>query len=64
MADVELQTTINQTPMKEMVEYVNITTDPKRYIGAVLSEHGYADGFDPADWTFLTSAPGQLDDNW
>lgn len=52
----EIQKMINQTPMKEMVEFVTITTDPKRDTGPVLSDYGNAHGLDPANWVFLTSA--------
>jgi protein SCO1/2 len=43
----ELQTMINQTPMKAMVAFVTITTDPQRDKGAVLSDYGQAHGLDP-----------------
>lgn len=59
----ELQTMINQTPMKAMVEFVTITTDPKRDTGPVLSEYGQAHGLDPLNWVFLTAAPGQPEDS-
>lgn len=59
----ELQTMINRTPMKAMVEFVTITTDPKRDRGTVLSEYGQAHGLDPVNWMFLTAAPGQSEDN-
>jgi len=58
----ELQTMINQTPMKAMVEFVTITTDPKRDTGPVLNEYGQAHGLDPVNWVFLTAAPGQPED--
>ncbi len=59
----ELQTMINQTPMKAMVEFVTITTDPKRDMGPVLTEYGQAHGLDPANWVFLTAAPDQPEDS-
>jgi protein SCO1/2 len=39
---------INQTPMKEMVAFVTITTDPKRDRGPLLNDYGKAHGLDPA----------------
>lgn len=54
---------INQTPMKEMVEFVTITTDPKRDAGLVLRDYGKAHGLDPANWVFLTSAPDKPEDS-
>lgn len=58
----EIQKMINQTPMKEMVEFVTITTDPKRDNGPVLRDYGEAHGLDPANWVFLTSAPDRPED--
>ncbi|CAN7386572.1 SCO family protein [Pararhizobium sp. LjRoot235] len=59
----ELQTMINQTPMKAMVEFVTITTDPKRDTGPVLSDYGEAHGLDPVNWEFLTVATDQPEDS-
>lgn len=59
----ELQTMINQTPMKAMVEFVTITTDPKRDTGPVLNDYGQAHGLDPVNWVFLTAAPDQPEDS-
>lgn len=58
----ELQAMINLTPMKKMVEFVTITTDPKRDTGSVLRDYAEAHGLDPANWTFLTSAPQESED--
>lgn len=58
----ELQAMINQTPMKGMVEFVTITTDPKHDTGSVLKEYGEAHGLDPVNWAFLTSAPDKPED--
>ncbi|CAN7661944.1 SCO family protein [Pararhizobium sp. LjRoot255] len=58
----EIQKMVNQTPMKEMVEFVTITTDPKRDNGPVLSDYGEAHGLDPVNWVFLTSAPDRPED--
>lgn len=54
-----LQAMINKTPMKDMVEFVTITTDPKRDTGQVLTDHGSAHGLDPVNWMFLTAGPEQ-----
>ena len=59
----ELQAMINQTPMKAMVEFVTITTDPKRDTGEVLRDYGKAHGLDPVNWVFLTAAPDQPEDS-
>jgi protein SCO1/2 len=58
----ELQTMINQTPMKAMVAFVTITTDPQRDRGTVLSDYGQAQGLDPVNWMFLTAPPDQPED--
>ncbi|XNO42104.1 SCO family protein (plasmid) [Sinorhizobium meliloti] len=59
----ELQTMINQTPMKTVVQFVTITTDPKRDKGPVLREYGQAHGLDPVNWVFLTASPDQPEDS-
>jgi protein SCO1/2 len=58
----QLQGMINQTPMKAVVEFVTITTDPKRDTGQVLRDYGQAHGLDPVNWMFLTASPGQPED--
>lgn len=59
----QLQAMINQTPMKAMVEFVTVTTDPKRDTGHVLRDYGRAHGLDPVNWMFLTAAPDQPEDS-
>jgi protein SCO1/2 len=59
----QLQGMINQTPMKTLVEFVTITTDPKRDTGHVLRAYGQAHGLDPVNWMFLTAAPDQPEDS-
>ncbi len=51
----EVQDMINQTPMRETVVFVSITTDPVRDTPEVLRAYGPAHGLDPANWMFLTS---------
>ncbi|WP_331374764.1 SCO family protein [Sinorhizobium chiapasense] len=58
----EIQKMINQTPMKEIVEFVTITTNPKHDTGAVLRDYGEAHGLDPVNWVFLTSSPDKPED--
>jgi protein SCO1/2 len=57
-----LQAMINQTPMRERVTFITITTDPLRDTGAVLAEYGEAHGADLSNWLFLTTRPGQPED--
>ena len=54
----DIQTMINQTPMKDMVEFITITTDPSNDTPDILAAHGPANGFDPTNWRFLTIRPG------
>lgn len=58
----EIQAMVNQTPMKDQVQFVSITTDPKRDTAEVLRGYGPAHGLDPANWVFLTARPGQPED--
>src|SRR6516225_4477329 len=58
----EIQSMVNQSPMKQQVEFVTITTDPSRDRGDVLAEYGRMHGLDPVNWVFLTTAPDQSED--
>ncbi|HEX9569508.1 MAG TPA: SCO family protein, partial [Rhodospirillales bacterium] len=51
----EIQEMVNQTPMREQVRFVTITSDPKRDISDVMREYGKSHGLDPVNWMFLTS---------
>jgi len=50
-----IQQQINTTPMRDIVEFVAVTTDPERDTPDVLRGYGPAHGLDPANWRFLTS---------
>ena len=56
-AIASIQEAINPTPMKGLVQFVTITTDPKRDTPAVMKTYGPEHGLDPANWVFLTSGP-------
>jgi protein SCO1/2 len=58
----EIQSMVNQTPMKAQVQFVTITTDPKRDTPDVLRAYGEQHRLDPANWTFLTTGSGQPED--
>ena len=58
----EIQDMVNASPSKEQVRFVTITTDPQRDTPEVLREYGPAHGLKPANWIFLTTAPGQPED--
>lgn len=50
-----VQGVVNQTPMRDLVRFVSVTTDPERDTPEVLRAYGEARGLDPANWVFLTS---------
>ena len=54
-----LQDEINRTPMRDLVEFVAITTDPEQDTPGILKDYGPAQGLDPANWVFLTKTPDQ-----
>jgi protein SCO1/2 len=58
----EVQEMVNRTPMKELVQFVTITTDPAKDTAEVLRDYGPAHGLDPANWVFLTTLPDQPED--
>jgi len=51
----EIQEMINISPMRDLVQFVTITTDPKNDTPEVMREYGPARGLDSVNWTFLTS---------
>jgi len=57
---VDIQNMINKTPMRDLVEFVTVTTDPKNDTFEIMKEFGPARGLDPYNWTFLTSGPDRL----
>jgi protein SCO1 len=58
----EVQGMINQTPMKDRVQFVSITTDPSNDTSDVLKAYGSAHGLDPVNWRFLTAGSNQPED--
>ena len=53
----EIQRGINITPMKDLVQFITITTDPERDTPDVMRAYGTNREFDPVNWRFLTSGP-------
>jgi protein SCO1/2 len=51
---------INPTPMRDLVRFVTITTDPKNDTPEVMRKYGPARGLEPVNWMFLTSGPEKL----
>ena len=59
----EIQKMVNITPMKSMVQFISVTTDPSRDKGQALTEFGKNHGLDPVNWIFLTAAKGASEDS-
>lgn len=57
-----IQEMVNQTPMRELVQFVTITTDPEHDTPEVMRAYGPAHGLDSVNWMFLTSGPDQPED--
>src|SRR5918996_3571759 len=58
----KIQEMVNQTPMRELVQFLTITTDPEHDSPEVMRDYGPAHGLDPVNWTFLTSGPDRPQD--
>lgn len=58
----EVQGMVNASPMKGLVQFVSITTDPEHDGPEVLRGYGAVHGLDAANWVFLTAAVGQPED--
>ena len=52
-----IQEQVNQTPMRELVQFITITTDPEQDTVELLKKYGLTHGLDPINWTMLTSGP-------
>lgn len=53
----EVQAMVNQTPMRDQVRFISITTDPETDTPQAMRDYGPAHGLDRANWVFLTSGP-------
>jgi protein SCO1/2 len=58
----DVQEKVNVSLMKDMVQFVTVTTDPKADTPEVMRSYGEAHGLDPVNWTFLTVPPGAPED--
>ena len=56
----EIQQMVNRTPMRDGVQFVTITSDPKRDTPEIMQVYGAAHGLDLVNWTILTSGPERL----
>lgn len=57
----KVQEQLNGTPMRDLVQFLTITTDPVNDTPEVLKSYGPARGLDPVNWVFLTSGPEEPD---
>lgn len=60
LADV--QERINASMMRDMVQFITVTTDPVTDTSDVLRSYGEAHELDPSNWQFLTVRPGDPED--
>lgn len=58
----QIQAMIDRTPMRDQVEFVSITVNPSQDTPEILDKYGPQHGFDPRNWVFLTTRPGQPED--
>ncbi len=58
----EVQNKVNDTPMKDRVQFLTVTTDPAKDTREVLEGYGPLHGLDARNWMFLTTTPGQPED--
>ena len=58
-AIAEVQLLVNDTPMKDRVAFITVTTDPANDTAEVMKEYGPAHGLDAVNWTFLTTTEGE-----
>ncbi|MBT1160249.1 SCO family protein [Aminobacter anthyllidis] len=58
----EVQKLVNDTPMKDRVTFVMVTTDPSNDTADVLRSYGPAHGLDPVNWLFLTTIQDEPED--
>lgn len=56
-----IQSSINAGPMKNLVQFISITTDPLNDTPDVLRDYAELHGLDPENWSFLTKTPDQPD---
>ncbi|MBS3651871.1 SCO family protein [Pseudaminobacter sp. 19-2017] len=54
-----VQSMVNATPMKDMVQFLTVTTDPAADSPEILKAYGPSHGLDPRNWMFLTTRDGQ-----
>ncbi|MFZ3584089.1 SCO family protein [Loktanella sp. DJP18] len=57
-----IQASINNGPMKDLVRFISVTTDPVNDTPDVLRDYADLHGLDTSNWVMLTKTPDQTDD--
>ena len=57
-----IQASINDGSMKDLVQFISITTDPVNDTPDVLRDYADRHGFDQSNWVILTKQPDQAED--
>ena len=57
-----IQDMISQTPMKDRVQFISVTTDPATDTLDIMRDYGPARGLKATNWTFMTTTSGQTED--
>ena len=57
-----IQASINDGPLKNLIQLISITTDPVNDTPDVLRDYGELHGLDPENWVLLTKTPDQPED--
>ncbi|HJU19235.1 MAG TPA: SCO family protein [Stellaceae bacterium] len=55
----KIQGMIDRTPLRRQVQFVSISINPTKDTLPFMKKYGQDHGFDPRNWVFLTTLPGQ-----
>lgn len=58
----EVQSSLNSSPVRTMVQFISVTTDPANDTADVMRDYAELHGFDPMNWTFLTASLHESDE--
>ena len=58
-----IQSLVNETAMKNLVQFVSITTDPSRDSTDIMQSYAKAHGVDRVNWTLLRPQPDHAEDS-
>ena len=57
----EIQSSVNSSPMGQMVQFISISTDPVNDTPKVMKDYAEWHELDPTNWVLLTRRPDQAD---